>query len=66
MMLCKFGPKAVVTLLQRMAGAADIIEHQLIVRHGVISGPVLPERIRTDGHEGGKRECELAKDHAAQ
>jgi hypothetical protein len=49
-----------------MAGAADIIEHQLIVRHGAISGPILPERTRTDRQEGGKRERNLAKDHAAQ
>jgi hypothetical protein len=47
-----------------MAGAADIIEHQLIVRHGVISGPILPERIRIDRQEGGKRERNLARNHA--
>ena len=66
MMLCKFGPKAVVTFLHRMAGAADIIEHQLIVRHRAISGPIQPERIRTGRHGGGKRERELANDHAGQ
>jgi hypothetical protein len=49
-----------------MAGAADIIEHQLIVRHGAISGPILPDCIRTDRQEGGKRERKLAEHHAAK
>jgi hypothetical protein len=49
-----------------MAGAADIVEHELIVRPGAFSGRILPERISADRHETGKRERELAKDHAAQ
>jgi hypothetical protein len=51
---------------QGMAGAADIVEHELIVRPGAFSARILPERISADRHETGKRERELAKDHAAQ
>ena len=38
----------------------------LIVRPGAFSARILPERISADRHETGKRERELAKDHAAQ
>jgi len=49
-----------------MAGAAYIVEHELIVRTGAFSGRILPARISADRHEGDKREGEMAKDHAGQ
>jgi hypothetical protein len=48
-------PKAIVAFLQRMAGAADIIEHELTVRRGAFSGRILPKRIGADDCEGSKR-----------
>jgi hypothetical protein len=59
-------PKAIVAFLQRMAGAADIVEHELIVRTGAFSGRILPERISADRHECSERQREWTNDDAAQ